>query len=143
MNFSTEELQRYSRQLSLPDFGMEGQSRLADARVLIIGAGGLGCPAAIYLAAAGAGTIGIVEFDKVDLTNIHRQILYTTADIGQRKLQVARDRILAANPHVEVEAFDTRITSANALEIMRGFDVVIDASDNFPTRYLVNDAAIM
>jgi adenylyltransferase/sulfurtransferase len=143
MRFSQEELQRYSRQLSLPDFGMEAQSKLADARVLIIGAGGLGCPAAIYLAAAGAGTIGIVEFDKVDLTNIHRQILYTTADIGRPKLEIARERILAANPNVEVESFATRITSQNALEIMRGFDVVIDASDNFPTRYLVNDAAVM
>jgi adenylyltransferase/sulfurtransferase len=143
MNFSQEELQRYSRQLSLPDFGMERQSKLADARVLIIGAGGLGCPAAIYLAAAGTGTIGIVEFDKVDLTNIHRQILYTTADIGRPKLEIARERILAANPNVEVESFATRITSQNALEIMRGFDVVIDASDNFPTRYLVNDAAVM
>lgn len=143
MNFSQEELRRYSRQLSLPEFGMEAQSRLADARVLIVGAGGLGCPAAIYLAAAGAGTIGIVEFDKVDLTNIHRQILYTTGDIGRFKLEIARERILAANPNVEVEAFATRITSQNALEIMRGFDVVIDASDNFPTRYLVNDVAVM
>jgi adenylyltransferase/sulfurtransferase len=143
MNFSQEQLQRYSRQLSLPEFGMEAQSRLADARVLIIGAGGLGCPAAIYLAAAGAGTIGIVEFDKVDLTNIHRQILYATADIGRPKLEIARERILAANPNVEVESFATRITSQNALEIMRGFDVVIDASDNFPTRYLVNDTAVM
>jgi adenylyltransferase/sulfurtransferase len=143
MNFSAEELQRYSRQLSLPDFGMEAQTRLAQSRVLIVGAGGLGCPAAIYLAAAGTGTIGIVEFDKVDLTNLHRQILYTTADIGRSKLDVARERVVAANPHVEVEAFDARLTSTNALDIMRGFDVIIDASDNFPTRYLVNDAAVM
>lgn len=141
--FNDEELRRYSRQLSLPDFGVEGQQRLAAARVLIVGAGGLGCPAAIYLAAAGTGTIGIVDFDKVDLSNIHRQILYSTHDIGRPKIVVARERILAANPNVAVEAFDARLTSANALDVMEGFDVVIDASDNFPTRYLVNDAAVM
>lgn len=138
-----EESRRYSRQLSLPEFGVEGQRRLASARVLIIGAGGLGCPAAIYLAAAGTGVIGIVDFDKIDLSNIHRQILYSTEDIGRKKIDVAREKILAANPNVDVETFDARLSSTNALEIMRGFDVVIDASDNFPTRYLVNDASVI
>ena len=141
--FSTDQLRRYSRQLSLPEFGPEGQRRLASARILIVGAGGLGCPAAIYLAAAGTGTIGIVDFDKIDLSNIHRQILYSTDDIGRPKIDVARERIVAANPNVDVETFDARLSSKNALEIMRGFDVIIDASDNFPTRYLVNDASVM
>lgn len=141
--FTREELQRYSRQLSLPDFGLEGQRRLASARVLIVGAGGLGCPAAIYLAAAGTGVIGIVDFDKIDLSNIHRQILYSTNDIGRAKVDVACQRILAANPNVDVEIFNIRLSATNALEIMRGFDVVIDASDNFPTRYLVNDASVI
>jgi len=141
--FTAEELRRYSRQLSLPEFGVDGQQRLASARVLIVGAGGLGCPAAIYLAAAGTGEIGIVDFDKIDLSNIHRQILYSTEDIGRAKIDIARERILAANPNVDVETFDARLSSTNALDIMRGFDVVIDASDNFPTRYLVNDASVM
>ena len=141
--FTKEELKRYSRQLSLPEFGIEGQRRLTSARVLIVGAGGLGCPAAIYLAAAGTGMIGIVDFDKVDLSNIHRQILYSTADIGRAKVDVARERILGANPNVAIETFDARLSATNALDVMRGFDVVIDASDNFPTRYLVNDAAVM
>jgi adenylyltransferase/sulfurtransferase len=141
--FTTEELQRYSRQLSLPEFGAEGQKQLHEARVLIVGAGGLGCPAAVYLAAAGVGTLGIVEFDTVDITNIHRQILYGSADVGIPKIKVARDRIIATNSNVNVECFATRLTSTNALEIMSGFDVVIDASDNFATRYLVNDAAVI
>lgn len=143
MTFTQEEFTRYSRQLSLPEFGVEAQSRLSSARVLIVGAGGLGCPAAIYLAAAGTGIIGIVDFDKVDLSNIHRQILYSTADIGRVKVDVARERILAANPNVNVETFELRLSATNALDVMRGFDVVIDASDNFPTRYLVNDASVM
>ena len=141
--FTTEELQRYSRQLSLPEFGADGQKKLREARVLIIGAGGLGCPAALYLAAAGIGTLGIVEFDTVDITNIHRQILYSASDVGIPKIDVARERIQATNQNVSVECFATRLTSANALEIMSGFDVVIDASDNFATRYLVNDAAVI
>jgi sulfur-carrier protein adenylyltransferase/sulfurtransferase len=142
-SFSREELIRYSRQLSLPEFGVEGQRRLANAKVLIVGAGGLGSPAALYLAAAGVGTIGVVEFDRVDASNLHRQILYSSADVGKPKIEVARDRIAAVNPNVTVQSFDVRLTSANALSIMKGFDLVIDASDNFPTRYLVNDAAVM
>jgi adenylyltransferase/sulfurtransferase len=141
--FDAEATRRYSRQLQLPGFGVEGQSRLAAAKVLIIGAGGLGSPAALYLAAAGFGTIGIVEFDRVDISNLHRQVLYSSADVGRKKSDVARERILAANSQVSVECFETRLTSANALAIMKGFDVVIDASDNFPTRYLVNDAALI
>jgi len=141
--FSGEETKRYSRQLQLPGFGVEGQSRLASARVLIIGAGGLGSPAALYLAAAGIGTIGIVEFDRVDLSNLHRQVLFSSADVGRKKTDVARERIIAANQNVSVECFETRLTSANALAIMNGFDVVIDASDNFPTRYRANDAALI
>jgi molybdopterin/thiamine biosynthesis adenylyltransferase len=141
--FAADEFRRYSRQLQLPAFGLEGQTRLASASALIVGAGGLGSPAALYLAAAGIGTIGIVEFDRVDMSNLHRQLLYSSADVGRRKIEVARERIVAANPHVAVECFDTRLASDNALTIMGGFDVVIDASDNFPTRYLVNDAAVI
>ena len=141
--FTTDELRRYSRQLSLPSFGMEGQRRLAASKALIVGAGGLGSPAALYLAAAGVGTIGIVEFDRVDESNLHRQLLYSSADVGRPKIDVARERIVATNPHVSVECFDARLTSSNALSIMDGFDVVIDGSDNFPTRYLVNDAAVI
>jgi adenylyltransferase/sulfurtransferase len=122
---------------------MEGQLRLASAKVLIVGAGGLGSPAALYLAAAGMGTIGIVEYDDVDESNLHRQILYSSADIGSPKIDIARERIIAANPNVRVDCFDARLTSSNALDIMDGFDVIIDASDNFPTRYLVNDAAVI
>lgn len=141
--FSTDELTRYSRQLALPSFGMEGQRTLAAARILIVGAGGLGSPAALYLAAAGVGTIGVVEFDRVDESNLHRQLLYSSADIGRKKIDVALERIVATNPHVSVECFDARLTSSNALSIMDGFHVVIDGSDNFPTRYLVNDAAVI
>jgi molybdopterin/thiamine biosynthesis adenylyltransferase/rhodanese-related sulfurtransferase len=141
--FSADELVRYSRQLSLPGFGMEGQHRLASARVLVVGAGGLGSPVLLYLAAAGVGTIGIVEFDSVDESNLHRQILYTSRDAGRPKIHVASERIIAANPNVSVRSFDERLTSVNALEIMQDFDLVIDGSDNFPTRYLVNDAAVL
>ena len=141
--FSADELVRYSRQLSLPGFGMEGQHRLASARVLVVGAGGLGSPVLLYLAAAGVGTIGIVEFDRVDESNLHRQILYTSRDAGRPKIKVASERIIAANPNVSVQCFGERLTSANALEIMQDFDLVIDGSDNFPTRYLVNDAAVL
>lgn len=141
--FAIDELRRYSRQLALPSFGIEGQSRLASSRILVVGAGGLGSPAALYLAAAGVGTLGVVEFDVVDESNLHRQLLYSTADIGRRKVDVAVERIAATNPHVNVEPFDARLTSANALSILEGFDVIVDGSDNFPTRYLVNDAAVI
>ncbi len=140
---SHEELLRYSRHLTLPDVGLEGQSKLRDARVLLVGAGGLGSPAALYLAAAGVGTVGIVDFDVVDRSNLQRQILHGTSDIGTPKTDSARARLHDINPHVRVEAFAERLTSANALDILRGFDLVVDGSDNFPTRYLVNDACVL
>ncbi len=140
---STDEILRYSRHLILPDVGVEGQRRLKAARVLLVGAGGLGAPLALYLAAAGVGQLGLVDFDTVDLTNLQRQILYGTADVGRPKLASARDRIADANPHVHLETYETRLTSANALEILRGYDVVVDGTDNFATRYLVNDACVL
>ena len=138
-----DELLRYSRHLILPEVGLDGQRRLKAGRVLVVGAGGLGSPVALYLAAAGVGTIGLVDFDVVDLTNLHRQILHGTSDIGRPKLDSAHERIADVNPHVHVEPFDTRLTSANALEIMGGFDIIVDGTDNFATRYLVNDACVL
>ncbi|HZE93214.1 MAG TPA: molybdopterin-synthase adenylyltransferase MoeB [Gemmatimonadales bacterium] len=140
---SHEELLRYSRHLTLPDVGLEGQSKLRDARVLLIGAGGLGCPAALYLAAAGVGTLGIVDFDLVDRSNLQRQILHGTSGIGTAKTESARARLRDVNPHVQIETFAERLTSANALAILRDWDIVVDGSDNFPTRYLVNDACVL
>jgi molybdopterin/thiamine biosynthesis adenylyltransferase/rhodanese-related sulfurtransferase len=140
---SREEVLRYSRHLILPDVGLEGQQKLKAARVLLVGAGGLGSPAALYLAAAGVGTLGLVDFDVVDVTNLQRQILHGTRDVGRSKLDSATSRIADINPHVRVERFDTRLTSANALEIILEFDLVVDGTDNFPTRYLVNDACVL
>ena len=140
---SHEEVLRYSRHLILPEVGPEGQRRLKAARVALIGAGGLGSPASLYLAAAGVGTLGLVDFDVVDATNLQRQILHGTAAVGESKLDSAAARLEDLNPHTHVEAFDTRLTSENALEILRDFDVVLDGTDNFPTRYLVNDACVM
>jgi adenylyltransferase/sulfurtransferase len=142
-SLSREEVLRYSRHLILPEVGLEGQRKLKAARVLLVGAGGLGSPAALYLAAAGVGTLGLVDFDVVDVTNLQRQILHGTRDIGRPKLDSAADRIGEVNPHVRVEPFNTRLTSANALEIIREFDIVVDGTDNFPTRYLVNDACVL
>ena len=138
-----EEMTRYSRHLVLPEVGLEGQQKLKSARVLCIGAGGLGSPATLYLAAAGIGTIGLVDFDAVDFTNLHRQILHSTSDVGRSKLDSARDRLHAVNPAVNLEMHETALTSANALEILAKYDVVVDGTDNFPTRYLVNDACVM
>ncbi len=140
---TSDELVRYSRHLLLNGVGTSGQRQLKSARVLLIGAGGLGSPAALYLAAAGVGTLGLVDFDVVDLTNLQRQILHGTRDVGRSKLDSASDRINDLNPHVRIEPFETRLTSANALEIIREFDLVIDGSDNFPTRYLINDACVL
>jgi molybdopterin/thiamine biosynthesis adenylyltransferase/rhodanese-related sulfurtransferase len=140
---SQEEILRYSRHLIIPEVGVEGQRRLKDARVLMVGAGGLGSPIGLYLAAAGVGRIGIVEFDVVDETNLQRQILHGTKDVGGRKVDSARDRIRDLNPHVEVVAHETRLTSDNAMEIVRDYDVVVDGTDNFATRYLVNDACVL
>ncbi|HEY6061878.1 MAG TPA: molybdopterin-synthase adenylyltransferase MoeB [Gemmatimonadales bacterium] len=140
---SHEELIRYSRHLVLPAIGLEGQERLKAARVLIVGAGGLGSPAALYLAAAGVGTLGLVDWDVVDRSNLQRQILHGTGMVGRPKLDSARARIADLNPHVRLETIAARLTSANALDILGGWDVVLDGSDNFPTRYLVNDACVL
>ncbi|MFL6528712.1 MAG: molybdopterin-synthase adenylyltransferase MoeB, partial [Chthoniobacterales bacterium] len=141
--FSDDERARYSRQLMLPQIGAAGQERLKNARVLCIGAGGLGSPAALYLAAAGVGTLGIVDSDRVDLSNLHRQILHGTSDVGREKLESARDRIAETNPHVNVVLHNERFTADNAMEIVRNFDIVVDGSDNFPTRYASNDACVL
>jgi len=143
ISLSHEELLRYSRHLTLPDVGLEGQSKLQDARVVLIGAGGLGSPAALYLAAAGVGTLGLVDFDLVDRSNLQRQIIHGTSCIGTPKIDSARERLHDINPHVQVETFGQQLTSGNALEILESFDVVVDGSDNFPTRYLVNDACVL
>ncbi|HEX7070677.1 MAG TPA: molybdopterin-synthase adenylyltransferase MoeB [Rhodothermales bacterium] len=143
VELSNEEIRRYSRHLILPEVGMEGQKKLKAASVLLVGAGGLGSPLALYLAAAGVGRIGIVDFDVVDETNLHRQVIHGTSDVGRKKLESARDRIREINPFVKVELHDVQLTSENALEILKGYDVVADGTDNFPTRYLVNDACVM
>src|SRR6185295_16687180 len=137
-----EELHRYSRHLILPDVALDGQKRIKAARVLLIGAGGFGSPAALYLAAAGVGTLGLVDFDVVDVTNLQRQVLHGTSSVGHSKLESARERIADLNPNVQVETHQTRLTSANALEIMREYDVIVDGTDNFATRYLTNDACV-
>ncbi|HZT43331.1 MAG TPA: molybdopterin-synthase adenylyltransferase MoeB [Chthonomonadaceae bacterium] len=138
-----EEILRYSRHLMLPEVNLEGQKKLKAAKVLCIGAGGLGSPLAMYLAAAGVGTIGIVDFDVVDLTNLQRQILHDTNDVGRSKLQSAKDTIHDINPHVEVVGFEEQFTSENAMEIARPFDIIVDGTDNFPTRYLTNDVSVL
>jgi molybdopterin/thiamine biosynthesis adenylyltransferase/rhodanese-related sulfurtransferase len=138
-----DELLRYSRHLMLPDVGVGGQEKLKAARVLLIGAGGLGSPAALYLAAAGVGTIGLVDFDNVDVTNLQRQILHGTKDVGRPKLVSARERLGDVNPHVRLETHETALTSQNALELLRQYDLVVDGTDNFATRYLVNDACVI
>ncbi|MGH9499909.1 MAG: molybdopterin-synthase adenylyltransferase MoeB [Terriglobales bacterium] len=140
---SNDEILRYSRHLIMPEVGMEGQKKLKAARVLCIGAGGLGSPLALYLAAAGVGTLGIVDFDVVDYTNLQRQIIHTTADVGRKKLDSAAEKLKAINPLINIQKFETRLSSANALDLFREFDIVADGTDNFPTRYLVNDACVL
>ena len=140
---SPDELQRYHRQLILPDIGEAGQLKLTAARVLLVGAGGLGSPVALYLAAAGVGHIGIIDEDIVELSNLHRQVLHGTRDVGRPKVASAEEALRDLNPHVEVAAIHARLSSANAMEIIRGYDIVVDGSDNFPTRYLVNDACVI
>jgi molybdopterin/thiamine biosynthesis adenylyltransferase/rhodanese-related sulfurtransferase len=142
-SLSNDEIQRYSRHLIMPEVGMEGQLKIKNARVLCIGAGGLGSPLALYLAAAGVGTLGIVDFDVVDYTNLQRQIIHSTADVGHKKLDSAAEKLQAMNPFIHVQKFDTRLSSDNALEIFEGFDIIADGTDNFPTRYLVNDACVL
>jgi len=138
-----EQFDRYRRHLSLTEIGVEGQTRLLGSRVLLIGAGGLGCPLAQYLAAAGVGTIGIIDFDRVDTSNLQRQVLFTTADVGRPKVEVARERIEAMNPDVQVHTHALKLTSENAMELFADYDVIVDGTDNFPTRYLSNDACVL
>jgi adenylyltransferase/sulfurtransferase len=143
MTLGRDELVRYSRHIMLPEVGTEGQERLKAARVLLVGAGGLGSPAALYLAAAGIGTLGVVDFDTIDLTNLQRQVLYGTDDVGRPKLETAQRRLRQVNPHVTIEPHETRLSAANALELVRAHDLVVDGTDNFTTRYLVNDACVL
>jgi molybdopterin/thiamine biosynthesis adenylyltransferase/rhodanese-related sulfurtransferase len=140
---SNDEIARYSRHLILPEVGMEGQRKLKAASVLMIGTGGLGAPVGMYLAAAGVGRMGLVDFDVVDASNLQRQIIHGTADIGRPKIESARDRLHDINPHIEIETYETRLTSKNALGLIGDYDIVVDGTDNFPTRYLVNDACVL
>ncbi|HUB03141.1 MAG TPA: molybdopterin-synthase adenylyltransferase MoeB [Terriglobales bacterium] len=140
---SNDEILRYSRHLIMPEVGMEGQQKLKAAKVLCIGAGGLGSPLALYLTAAGVGTLGIVDFDVVDYTNLQRQIIHSTNDVGRKKLDSAAEKLTAINPFLNLRTFETKLTSANALELLREFDIIADGTDNFPTRYLVNDACVL
>jgi molybdopterin/thiamine biosynthesis adenylyltransferase/rhodanese-related sulfurtransferase len=142
-DLSQEEIRRYSRHLIMPEVGIDGQRRLKASSVLCIGAGGLGSPAAMYLAAAGVGRIGIVDFDVVDFSNLQRQLLHGTPDVGRSKLASAKDRLKSLNPHVEVDTYETSLSSDNALKLFEPYDVILDGTDNFPTRYLVNDACVI
>jgi len=143
IQFSKAELARYDRHIIIPEFGLAAQQKLKAARVLVVGSGGLGSPLLLYLAAAGVGTIGIVDFDVVDDSNLQRQVLFGKDDVGRSKAQAARNRLESLNPHIEIRLHETRLTSENALEIVKGYDVVADGTDNFPTRYLVNDACVL
>src|SRR5436309_15857372 len=140
---SNDEILRYSRHLIMPEVGMEGQLKLKAARVLCIGAGGLGSPLALYLGAAGVGTLGLVDFDVVDYTNLQRQVIHFTSDVGRKKLDSAADKLKAINPYLNLRTFDTKLSSANELELFREFDIIADGTDNCPTRYLVNDACVL
>ena len=142
-SLSNEEIARYSRHLILPEVGMEGQQKLKAAKVLCVGTGGLGSPLAFYLAAAGVGTLGLVDFDVVDSSNLQRQIIHSTSDIGRLKLDSAEEKLKALNPFMKIVKFNTMLLSANAMEIFKDFDIVADGTDNFPTRYLVNDACVL
>ena len=143
IHLTPKELARYSRHIAIPEFNVEGQKKLKAGKVLVIGSGGLGSPLLLYLAAAGVGKIGIVDFDIVDESNLQRQVLFTVNDIGKSKAETAKRRLAALNPHIKIEVYDTQFTSANALEIISDYDVVADGTDNFPTRYLVNDACVL
>lgn len=140
---SNEEVLRYSRHLIMPEVGMDGQLKLKQARVLCIGTGGLGAPLGLYLAAAGVGRIGLVDFDKVDLTNLQRQILFSSSDVGRPKIEAASTRLRGLNPDIQIDQHETRLTSENALDLFRDYDIIVDGTDNFPTRYLVNDACVL
>src|ERR1700683_5151448 len=140
---SKEEIMRYSRHLIMPEVGMEGQLKIKQAKVLCIGTGGLGAPLGLYLAAAGVGLIGLVDFDVVDTTNLQRQVLFGTSDVGRPKTEAAAERLRNLNPDIQIDTFETQLTSANALELFKDYDIIVDGTDNFPTRYLVNDACVI
>src|SRR5205823_6111702 len=135
---SNEEILRYSRHLIMPEVGMDGQLKLKNAKVLLIGTGGLGAPLGLYLAAAGVGRLGLVDFDVVDVTNLQRQVTFGSSDVGKSKAEAARARLSSLNPDIQIDTFETKLTSDNALELFKDFDIVVDGTDNFPTRYLVN-----
>ena len=143
VTLTKKEIERYSRHLIMPEVGMEGQLKLKQAKVLCIGTGGLGAPLGLYLAAAGVGRIGLVDFDKVDDSNLQRQILFSTKDVGRPKIEAAADRLHGLNPEIQIDTFDTHLSSENALQILKDYDIVVDGTDNFPTRYLVNDACVL
>src|SRR5580704_11194165 len=140
---SKQEIHRYSRHLIMPEVGMEGQLKLAKAKVLMIGAGGLGAPLGLYLAAAGVGRLGIVDFDVVDYTNLQRQITFSTSDVGRPKIQAAKERLAGMNPLIRIDTYETKLSSSNALDLFRDYDIIVDGTDNFPTRYLTNDACVI
>src|SRR5689334_15339042 len=142
-DLSPQEIARYSRHLIMPEVGMEGQKRLKASSILLIGAGGLGSPLALYLAAAGVGRLGIVDFDVVDESNLQRQVIHSTEALGTPKLASAKARILGINPHIQVDTYEFPLMSENALDVLRPYDVIADGTDNFPTRYLVNDACVL
>ena len=140
---SKDEILRYSRHLIMPEVGMDGQLKLKQAKVLLIGSGGLGAPLGLYLAAAGVGRIGLVDFDVVDFTNLQRQVTFATSDVGRPKLAAAKERLANLNPEIQIDTYETKLTSENALDILRPYDIIVDGTDNFSTRYLVNDACIL
>jgi adenylyltransferase/sulfurtransferase len=142
IHFSKEELARYDRHIIIPDFGFEAQKKLKAAKVLVIGSGGLGSPSLLYLAAAGVGTIGIIDFDVVDDSNLQRQVLFGVDEIGKPKVEAAKKRLESLNPFITIKVYNQQLTSQNALDIIKDYDVVADGTDNFPTRYLVNDACV-
>src|SRR4051812_11023405 len=142
-SFSPEELSRYSRHINLPQFGMAAQQKLKAAKVLVVGCGGLGSPLLLYLAAAGVGTIGLVDFDRVDESNLQRQVLFGIDDVGEQKAAAAQRRIKALNPYIQTNVYTEKLTAANALDIIQEYDVVADGTDNFPTRYLINDTCVL
>jgi len=143
VSLSKEEILRYSRHLIMPEVGMEGQLKLKQAKVLCIGTGGLGAPLGLYLAAAGVGRIGLVDFDTVDFTNLQRQVLFGTSDVGRPKIEAAAEHLRNLNPTIQIDTFETRLTSENALDLFKDYDIIVDGTDNFPTRYLVNDACVL
>jgi len=143
LSLSAEEMSRYSRHLSLPRVGVDGQLKLKSSKILIIGTGGLGAPVSMYLAAAGVGTVGLVDFDVVDESNLQRQVLFGTDNIGEPKVDAAAKRLQAINPHIDIIKYQTKLTSDNALDVFADFDLVVDGTDNFPTRYLINDACVI